>query len=73
MYGTRVKRNVSAKQLEKGITGKLSEQEMAYAYIEGKHGAEADSWAFRLFGAQYYRYNHDIMMNFIKGYVDHER
>jgi hypothetical protein len=59
--------------VEKGIRGKLAEQELAYAYIEGKHGAEADDWGFRLATAQYYRYNHDVMMNFIKGYSDNER
>ena len=59
--------------MEKGIRGKLAEQELAYAYIEGKHGALDDDWGFRLKVSQLYRHNHEQMMTFIKGYCDYER
>lgn len=72
MYGTRVKRNVGAKQLEKNITGKLSEQEIAYAYIEGKHGGLDDDWGFYIHTVQEYKNNRVKMNEFIKGYNDHE-
>lgn len=73
MYIRRPRGNTKVKYLEKGITGKLDEQNMKYAYIEGKHGGMTDDWGFYLKITQMYKSNHDVMMNFVKGYNDYER
>ena len=73
MYVRRTRGNAKLKQLEKGIHGTLAEQNRAYAYIEGKHGGMADDWGYRLQITQLYKHDHETMMNFIKGYHDHEK
>ena len=73
MYIRRPRGNTKVKYLEKGITGKLDEQNMKYSYIEGKHGGMSDDWEYYLRITQEYKSNHDVMMNFVKGYNDHER
>ena len=72
MYVRRIRGNAKPKQLEKGIHGTLAQQEIAYAYIEGKHGGLDDDWGFYLHTTQLYRNNRQQMSEFIKGYNDHE-
>jgi hypothetical protein len=59
--------------LEKGIHGTLAQQEIAYAYLEGKHGALDDDWGFYIHTTQEYKNNREKMMAFIKGYNEYER
>jgi hypothetical protein len=58
--------------VEKGIHGTLAEQEIAYAYIEGKHGGLDDDWGFYIHTVQEYKNNRVKMNEFIKGYNAHE-
>lgn len=66
-----MKRN--RKVTTKGISGTLSQQELAYAYIEGKHAGLDNDWGCRLAVGQLYRNNFEQMMTFFRGYADHER
>lgn len=72
MHVRRSRGNVKLKKLEKGILGTLDEQNMQYAYIEGKHGGMSDDWGYYLRITQVYKSNHNIMMNFVRGYNDYE-